>query len=105
GVVVTCPATVLAVGASIVCEGTGSIGTGLSYSNLGTAFAVGIWSGVDVADDDEWSTVVAAPISVTTLAYTGDDGGEQSRGALLIAFWLLTLGAAINILRIRLRRR
>jgi len=105
GVTVTCPALVLAVGATVVCEGTGPIGSGPSYSNVGTALAAGIWSGVDVDDDDEWSAAVMAPLTVTQLAYTGEDGSRTTRGALLIACWLVTVGGAVAVLRIHLRRR
>lgn len=105
GVRVACPATTLAVGESVVCEGTGPIGSGTSYSNVGTALALGIWSGVEARDEDEWSTAIAAPVGVTTLAYTGDEGLARAWGGLLIAFWLICVGSAIALLVLRLRRR
>lgn len=58
GVIVTCPVTELAVGETTVCTGSGSVGFGPSYTNVGLAEAVGSISATPVADSDPWSVLV-----------------------------------------------
>jgi hypothetical protein len=62
GVIVTCPQSTLEVGATMVCTGTGPVGFGPSYTNVGTVSAVGGVSAIPITDDDPW-TVNVTPYS------------------------------------------
>lgn len=61
GVVVDCPATTLAPLESMICTGTGSIGNGDSYTNIGTVTAVGQITGTETSREDSWTVVITPP--------------------------------------------
>lgn len=63
GVEVTCPSTTLAPGETMVCTGAGSVGTGASYTNIGTATAVGEITGTPTTSDDSWTVTLIPPIT------------------------------------------
>lgn len=63
GVEVTCPADTLEIGESMVCTGTGSIGNGTSYTNVGTVTGYGTWNDEPVTDNDDWTTPIT-PVPV-----------------------------------------
>jgi len=112
GVSVTCPATTLAVAASMECTGTGPVGSGTFYRNLGTVTGVGAWSGTPVADEDPWSTPLQQPapagsplppviesIPVAALPVTGASATTPLVG--LAALLLLASGVVALGLRYR----
>lgn len=64
GVAVTCPSTSLAVGASMTCQGSGSVGTSSPYSNLGQVIGEGAITGTAVSANDRWSVNII-PLTTT----------------------------------------
>lgn len=80
GVVVNCPATTLQVGASTVCTGTGTIGAGPRYNNIGTATAVGAESGDPVSDTDSWFALVAPTVVLDKYAAAVPEGSTVLAG-------------------------
>jgi LPXTG-motif cell wall-anchored protein len=59
---VFCPATELAIGESMQCTGTGSVGDGESYTNVGTAVGTPKWRGDPVSSESTWSAPLSEPI-------------------------------------------
>ncbi|MGI8392782.1 DUF7507 domain-containing protein [Leucobacter sp. W1038] len=72
GVTVTCPVTDLLPGASMVCEGSGSIGRGASYTNIGAVVGTGVLTGGDVTAEDEWTVSVTMPTPLVSLVKDAD---------------------------------
>ena len=64
GVEVTCPTDSLDVGESMLCTGSGSVGSGSEYRNLGTVTGTSAWTGTPVTSDDPWETPVSAPVVI-----------------------------------------
>ncbi|MGK0722333.1 DUF7507 domain-containing protein [Leucobacter sp. W1478] len=62
GVVVTCPTASLGVGESMVCTGSGSVGAGPEYRNLGTVTGTSAWTNTPVTSEDPWETAITTPI-------------------------------------------
>ncbi len=62
GVAVICPATELAVGANMICAGSGSIGAGPGYTNIGTVRGITTLTDTPVTDDDPWTIQVRYPV-------------------------------------------
>ena len=94
GVAVTCPATTLAVGASITCTGTGNIGNGASYENIGFVEAVGAITGDPSVFNDDASfnaareqarTAYQAAIGRSYLTKVFGESGAGPKGRSLVA--------------------
>lgn len=86
GVTVSCPGTMLSAGDSMTCTGTGSIGSGPGYTNIGIAEAVGALSLTPVTAEDDWSVEVREPvtsISVVKGAENALDGGTVRQGTVV----------------------
>lgn len=61
GVDVVCPAEALAPGESMVCVGSGTVGDGVSYTNIGTITAVGEVTGYETSGEDSWTVTLVSP--------------------------------------------
>ncbi len=61
GVEVACPAETLAPYESMICTGTGSIGSGDGYTNIGTVTAVGEISDTETSAEDSWTVFITPP--------------------------------------------
>lgn len=105
GVVVSCPATVLAIGDSMTCTGTGPVGSGAGYRNVGSVLALPAWRGPHVDDEDEWSTLLSTPDGPVGggIPVTGSSTWMPVAGTAGAA--LLLLGGALLVVRASKRGR
>lgn len=117
GVAVTCPADTLEIGGSMVCTGTGSIGDGTSYTNVGTVTGHGTWNDAPVSAADPWETPIASPpalLSASPLPTVPSNPADPTPGLALTGsglsaltiiglsgVGLLTLGAILIFVRRR----
>jgi len=93
GVTVTCPATTLGIGESMVCTGIGSVGTGVRYTNIATALATPAWQGVPIEVADAWTTPLSGPVPSTPAGTPGLPGtGVDALIPLTLAGLLLAAG-------------
>ena len=81
GVAVSCPVSTLGIGQTTVCTGTGSIGAGPRYENIGTATAVGAQSGHPVSGTDPWFALVAPTVALDKYAAAVAEGSTILAGA------------------------
>lgn len=94
GVAVNCPVTVLAVGAATLCTGTGSIGAGLRYENVGTATATGSWTGAAVSANDPWHALIAPSVGIDKFATGIAEGSTILAGSEVTWSYLVTNSSA-----------
>lgn len=86
GVTVSCPQSVLAVGESMTCTGSGSVGVGSSYTNIGNVTGTGSLSGTPAIANDSWSVEVREPetaLAIVKGSQNALDGGTVRQGTVV----------------------